>query len=66
MATAVIGWFPGHVYYALLPAYLGLAGAGGLRALMNFVMPVLQAISALTMLLLPMLVRDRDSGGPRR
>jgi O-antigen/teichoic acid export membrane protein len=37
-----------------------------LRALMNFVMPVLQAISALTMLLLPMLVRDRDSGGPRK
>ena len=66
MATAVIGWFPGHVYYALLPAYLGLEGAGGLRALMNFVMPVLQAISALTMLLLPMLVRDRDSGGPRK
>jgi O-antigen/teichoic acid export membrane protein len=66
MATAVIGWFPGHVYYALLPAWLGLEGAGGLRALMNFVMPVLQAISALTMLLLPMLVRDRAHGGAKK
>lgn len=66
MATAAIGWFPGQVYYALLPAHLGLEGAGALRALMNFVMPVLQAISALTMLLLPMLVRDRDNGGPRK
>jgi O-antigen/teichoic acid export membrane protein len=66
IATAVIGWFPGQVYYALLPAYLGLEGAGALRALMNFVMPVLQAISALTMLLLPMLVRDRHSGGPKK
>jgi O-antigen/teichoic acid export membrane protein len=66
MATAVIGWFPGHVYYALLPAWLGLEGAGGLRALMNFVMPVLQAISALTMLLLPMLVRDRVQGGSKK
>ena len=66
MASAVIGWFPGHVYYALLPAWLGLEGAAGLRALMNFVSPVLQAISALTMLLLPMLVRDRHAGGARR
>ena len=66
LATALIGWFPGNIYYALLPAYLGLEGAGGLRALMNFVLPVLQAISALTMLLLPMLVRDRDQGGPKR
>lgn len=66
MATAIIGWFPGHVYYALLPAHLGLEGSAGLRALMNFVLPVLQAISALTMLLLPMLVRDRHNGGVRR
>ena len=66
LATALIGWFPGNVYYALLPAYLGLEGSAGLRALMNFVLPVLQAISALTMLLLPMLVRDRDNGGPKK
>jgi len=66
MASAVIGWFPGHVYYALLPAWLGLEGAAGLRALMNFVLPVLQAISALTMLLLPILVRDRQAGGAER
>jgi O-antigen/teichoic acid export membrane protein len=66
LASAVIGWFPGHVYYALLPAWLGLEGAAGLRALMNFVLPVLQAISALTMLLLPILVRDRQAGGAQR
>ncbi len=66
MCTAAIGWFPGQVYYALLPARLGLEGPGALRALMNFVMPVLQAISALTLLLLPLLVRDRDRGGTKR
>jgi O-antigen/teichoic acid export membrane protein len=66
LATALVGWFPGNVYYALLPMYLGLEGSGGLRALMNFVLPVLQAISALTMLLLPMLVRDRAQGGPKK
>jgi O-antigen/teichoic acid export membrane protein len=61
-ATSVVQWFPGQVYYALLPAWLGLEGAAGLRALMNFAMPVTQAISALTMLLLPMLARDRAAG----
>ena len=59
VATAIVQWFPGHVYYALLPARIGLDGSAGLRALMNFVMPVAQAVSALTMLLIPMLVRDR-------
>jgi O-antigen/teichoic acid export membrane protein len=63
--TAAIQWFPGQVYYALLPAWLGLEGAAGLRAVMNFALPVAQAISALTMLLLPMLARDRASG-PRK
>jgi O-antigen/teichoic acid export membrane protein len=63
LGSAVISWFPGQVYYALLPAWLGLEGSAALRALMNFAMPVLQAISALSMLLLPALVRNRQSEG---
>jgi O-antigen/teichoic acid export membrane protein len=43
-----------------------LGGAAALRALTNFAMPVLQSISALNLLLLPALVRDRQSGGTRR
>ncbi len=64
VASSAISWFPGSIYYMLLPAWLGLEATAGLRALMNFIMPVLQAISALGMLLLPTLVRDRDAGGP--
>ena len=63
IASSAISWFPGSIYYALLPAWLGLEASAALRALMNFIMPVLQAIAALSMLLVPMLVRDRDSGG---
>ena len=63
LGSAVISWFPGQVYYALLPAWLGLEGSAALRALMNFAMPVLQAISALSMLLLPALVRNRQCEG---
>ena len=66
VASAAVSWFPGHVYYSILPVWLGLEGAGALRALTNFVMPVLQAIAALNMLLIPSLVRDRRQGGMRR
>src|SRR5205085_4013273 len=66
IASSAISWFPGSIYYLLLPAWLGLDATAGLRALMNFIMPVLQAIAALNMLLLPMLVRDRESGGTHK
>ena len=67
IASAAIGWFPAQVYYALLPAWgMGLEASAGLRALTNFVMPVLQAIAALNMLLLPALARDRREGGLKR
>jgi O-antigen/teichoic acid export membrane protein len=65
-ATAVVNWLPLNIYYALLPAWIGLPAAGALRALMNLAMPVLQTISALSMLLLPMLVRHRQWDGPRK
>lgn len=66
IASALVSWFPGQVYYALLPAWIGLEGSAGLRALFNFVMPVLQAIAALNLLLLPTLVRDRGAGGEKK
>jgi O-antigen/teichoic acid export membrane protein len=36
-----------------------------LKALLNLAMPALHTIAALGVLLLPILVRDRDCGGPR-
>jgi O-antigen/teichoic acid export membrane protein len=58
-------WITDSIYYVVLPAWVGLAAVGGLKALMNIAMPLLQTISALGFLLLPILVRDRHSGGPR-
>jgi O-antigen/teichoic acid export membrane protein len=58
-------WVTDNIYFLVLPAWVGLAAAGGLKALLNLAMPALQAISALGVLLLPILVRDRDSDGPR-
>jgi len=64
-ATAGPAWFSSNVYFLVLPAWFGLAEAGALKALLNLAMPALHTISALGVLLLPVLVRDRDRGGPR-
>ena len=64
-AAAGPGWVTDNIYYLVLPAWVGLAEAGALKALLNLAMPALQSISALGVLLLPILVRDRDRGGPR-
>lgn len=65
MATSAVAWVPQYCYYAVLPASLGLEASGALRALANFPLPVLHAISALSSLLLPLLVRRRREGGHR-
>ena len=63
VATAGIIWFPSNIYYVLLPAWVGLEGTGALKALMNLAMPALQSINALSLILLPVLVRSRKDSG---
>lgn len=65
LATAGPAWFSSNVYFLVLPAWFGLEAAGALKALMNLTMPALHTISALGGLLLPVLVRAHDRGGPR-
>ena len=64
-ASAGPAWFSSNVYFLVLPAWFGLAEAGALKALLNLAMPALHTISALGVLLLPVLVRARDRGGQR-
>jgi O-antigen/teichoic acid export membrane protein len=63
MASAAVAWFPENIYYAILPARLGLEGAAALRALINFVNPVTHTLTALAALLIPTLVRHSSLGG---
>jgi len=65
LATVVPGWFPSNIYFLLLPAWFGLEAAGALKALLNLAMPALHTITALSVLLLPILVRNRQEGGTR-
>ena len=61
LLASAVGWFPSNIYVLLLPAEGGLALSAALRALMNLVMPVLHAVGALSTLLLPSLVRVRET-----
>lgn len=61
--TSALTWVPGNVYYVLLPAWAGLEAGASLKALMNLVMPMLQANAALSVILLPLLVQARGGAG---
>jgi O-antigen/teichoic acid export membrane protein len=62
-ASAGPSWIIDNVYYLVLPAWVGLAAAGGLKALLNLAMPASHTMAAVGVLLQPILVRDRDRGG---
>lgn len=63
LASSALSWVPANVYLVALPALGGLEAGAALKALLNLVMPLLQAIAALATLLLPALVRQRESPG---
>ena len=42
-AAAGPAWVTDNIYYVVLPAWVGLTEAGGLKALMNLAQPALQA-----------------------
>jgi O-antigen/teichoic acid export membrane protein len=64
--SAALTWIPGNVYFTLLPVWVGLEGTAALRALTNMVMPVTHAISALSLLLMPLLARQEGQARMRR
>lgn len=63
LPTAGLMWLPSNIYYVFLPAWIGLEGTGALRALNNLTLPVLHAMSAISLLLLPLLARTLKQSG---
>lgn len=63
LAGNVASWVPAYIFYPLLGTFSGMARAGELRALMNFVLPLAQAQAALSMLLLPYAARTFGQEG---
>lgn len=65
-AGAIPNWVTENIYFIVLPASFGLAQAGALKAMLNLAQPASQSISALGVLLMPILVRDLQAGGTAR
>lgn len=63
VGTRTMVWVTQSSYFVLLPVWGGLEASAALRALMNLIMPVLQTYAALSVLLLPTLVRLRGRPG---
>lgn len=55
--TAASRWVPLNINYLLLPIWFGLESSASFRAIMNFVMPLQQSYTAISMLLVPLYVR---------
>lgn len=62
IGNQALNWVPMNIYYVMIPALGGLAAGASFKALMNLIMPMLQAVWSLSVLLLPSLVRARDEG----
>jgi O-antigen/teichoic acid export membrane protein len=53
IAIHAAGWIPVNLSYSVLPLWWGLEGSAGMRALLNLMMPVLHAASAVSGALVP-------------
>lgn len=63
LASAVVTWLPWNVYYSVLSHYYGLEEAGALRAIMNLFLPLGQTLTALSLLLHPIVARKLRGQG---
>ena len=63
VGTAAAVWVPSNLFTMLLPVWGGIEAAGLYRAHANLLMPFLLALTALSKLLLPTLVRARGGHG---
>jgi len=53
LASSVMTWIPWNIHYVLLSHFSGMAAAGGLRALLNLMLPLAQSCTALSRLITP-------------
>jgi O-antigen/teichoic acid export membrane protein len=63
LASSVVSWIPWNIHYALLSHFSSMAGAGGLRALFNLMLPLGQACNAFSLLLTPYASRAHAQDG---
>jgi O-antigen/teichoic acid export membrane protein len=62
LRSCLFRWIPTNALPWMLAAYVGVSGTATLRALLNPVIPLLQALNSLAGLLVPSFVRSGNSG----
>ncbi|MGD9851813.1 MAG: lipopolysaccharide biosynthesis protein [Nitrospirales bacterium] len=60
LGTNVLTWLPSNIYFFALPLWVGLEAGGALRALLNFLMPIMHLFTALGSTLIPFFVGIRS------
>ena len=63
LASAIVIWFSGAIYYPVLGSFFTLAETGKFKALMNLSSPIGQAYAALSLLALPYASRAHHEHG---
>lgn len=63
MVAAALAWIAGSLPYVLLPIWEGIEATAALRALAVLLMPFANTVTAISVLLVPQLVRVRGSSG---
>ena len=63
LASAVVTWLPWNVYYSVLGHYWGMDATGDFRAIMNFLLPLGQTLTALSLLAHPIVARKLAQRG---
>jgi O-antigen/teichoic acid export membrane protein len=61
MGATTVGWIPANAFYLVLPLWGGLEATGAFRALTNLVLPLQHTYVAFGAILVPHLVRVRDT-----
>ncbi len=62
VATMPLLWISGDLFYLFLALWWGLEASAGLKAVANLILPIQHISSALSVLLVPVLVRERGDG----
>jgi O-antigen/teichoic acid export membrane protein len=62
LGSGILGWVPGNIVVLALPLWYSLDAAATLRVALILIMPILHVVAALSILLVPSLVRARSAG----
>ncbi len=65
LGTGLLLWIPYNIYFLVLPVVAGLEANAGFKAVMNLIMPIVQANLAIAAIMLPLLAKARSESSFR-